>query len=195
MVEAPPGSFVRVERGSVRSAPAESWSADVGASSAFRQWLNFSFDFRCRLILGYLKLVLGLKVHPHLCRRSEESSESQRGIGRNGTPPVDDFGQPVGWNPQGQSCRIGGKPGLFQLAFQYSPRVNGGTLGGGFVHDVISFSGSRRFQPDRHSSRHSKQTRYWLLIRMLYCPFRLPDNFSRRMLGMDKSLGLTAAFN
>jgi hypothetical protein len=83
---------------------------------ALRQRLNFTLDPRSRLILGHLKLVLRLKVHPHLRGGSEESPEPHGRIGGDRALPVNDFGQPVGGNPQRQGCRIRREPGVVELA-------------------------------------------------------------------------------
>ena len=57
-----------------------------------RMWLNFGFDpFR----VGSAQVVFGLEIEPEFSGILEEAGESERSIGRDATPSLDDVGYPA----------------------------------------------------------------------------------------------------
>jgi len=55
-------------------------------------WLNFGFDpFR----VGSAQVVFGLEIEPEFSGILEEAGESERSIGRDATPSLDDVGYPA----------------------------------------------------------------------------------------------------
>jgi hypothetical protein len=72
---------------------------------------DFLQDLVGQCVLRGFQFVGGLEVHPHLSGGAEIVAQSERGVRRYSALPVQDGGDPVSWDPQGEGKRISGPPG------------------------------------------------------------------------------------